>query len=152
MKLIAHRGNIDGPNLKMENKPEYLLDALSKGYDIETDVWGKNGELWVGHDEPIYKIKEFFGHFDYLGDGRIWYHCKNIEALIICEREGVGRTNFFFHDSDDFTLTSNGHIWTFPGKPLLSKKSISVLPERTDEEVPKNIYGICSDFIGLYID
>ena len=38
MKLIAHRGNINGPNPEMENNPEYILNTLSLGYDCEIDV------------------------------------------------------------------------------------------------------------------
>ena len=39
MKLIAHRGNIDGPNPERENSPEYIEEALKAGYDVEVDVW-----------------------------------------------------------------------------------------------------------------
>ena len=42
MKLIAHRGNIDGPNVNEENKPEYILQAIEKGYFVEIDLWYKD--------------------------------------------------------------------------------------------------------------
>ena len=34
MKLIAHRGNIDGPS-DDQNDPDYIDNALSLGYDAE---------------------------------------------------------------------------------------------------------------------
>ena len=30
MKLIAHRGNINGPNIEEENKPNYLINTINK--------------------------------------------------------------------------------------------------------------------------
>jgi len=38
MILISHRGNINGQNLEKENSPDYVLEALSKNYDVEVDV------------------------------------------------------------------------------------------------------------------
>ena len=38
MKLIAHRGNIVGPNPLEENKLEYIEAAIAGGYDAEIDV------------------------------------------------------------------------------------------------------------------
>ena len=35
MILIAHRGNLKGPNPDKENKPDYLEFAINKGYDVE---------------------------------------------------------------------------------------------------------------------
>ena len=37
MRLIAHRGNINGRNKKRENEIEYILEALNLGYDVEID-------------------------------------------------------------------------------------------------------------------
>jgi hypothetical protein len=59
------------------------------------------------------------------------------------------KLNFFWHQEDYFTLTSHGYIWTYPGN-LLTKNSISVLPEWQDPELKNldlNCYGICSDYI-----
>ena len=39
MKLISHRGNINGPNKTEENSPEHILNAINNGYDVEIDVW-----------------------------------------------------------------------------------------------------------------
>ena len=39
MKLIAHRGNIEGPDPSIENKPEQIEACLDAGYDVVGDVW-----------------------------------------------------------------------------------------------------------------
>ena len=124
--MIAHRGNTDGPNPQMENDPEYVMDAINNGYDVEVDLWSTDTELFLGHDEPKYKIdKEFLEtHKD-----KLWIHCKNSEAM---EFFATSRPhfNFFWHQKDDFTLTSFGYIWVYPGiNPTAG--SILVLPENT---------------------
>ena len=58
--------------------------------------------------------------------------------------------HYFWHQEDDVTLTSRGYLWTYPGKQL-TEKSICVLPELENKKskviLPKNVAGICSDFI-----
>ncbi len=58
MKLIAHRGNTQGPNPERENSPEYIEEALNAGYDVEVDVWYDcaTEKFWLGHDEPQYDV------------------------------------------------------------------------------------------------
>jgi len=156
MKLISHRGNLERSNPKQENHPDYIREALRQGFDVEVDIWLVDDKLWFGHDEPQYEIKwnsKWNSNWDYLGDERIWWHCKNLEALVYIRENGIGHTNFFWHQEDDFTLTSNFHIWTYPGKKL-SNKSICVMPERasyTSREL-RDCYGICSDNILKYVD
>ena len=41
MILISHRGNIEGKQPKLENKPEYISKALELGYNVEIDIWYK---------------------------------------------------------------------------------------------------------------
>ena len=67
MYLISHRGNLDGPNVKDENKPNYILYALSKGYDVEIDVRIYKDKFFLGHDEPQYKIPYW------VGGGAAWF-------------------------------------------------------------------------------
>ena len=33
MKLIAHRGNWAGTNYELENRPDYIAEAINRGYD-----------------------------------------------------------------------------------------------------------------------
>ena len=53
--------------------------------------------------------------------------------------------NYFWHQSDDYVLTSKGYIWTFPNK-LLSYNSICVKPEVYKEKPILDCAGICTDF------
>jgi hypothetical protein len=144
MIYIAHRGLFDGPNKEKENHPQQILSALSKGYDVEVDVWYKD-ELWfLGHDGPTYGVDEQF-----LYTRGLWIHAKNIEALYELSFTNL---NYFWHQEDDYTLTSKGFIWTYPGKTL-TKTSICVMPE-WKYDVSKfnmNCYGVCSDFVDLMV-
>jgi hypothetical protein len=51
MILIAHRGNINGPNSNEENKSEYLLNTVQMSYYIELDLWYINNKLYFFHDK-----------------------------------------------------------------------------------------------------
>tara|TARA_X000000950_G_scaffold273856_1_gene358158 strand:+ start:135 stop:572 length:438 start_codon:yes stop_codon:yes gene_type:complete len=140
MIFISHRGNVDKINVKEENKPTYILNALNKNFDVEVDIWFIENKFYLGHDTPTYKVDMKF-----INTKRIWFHAKNIEAFyellklnIVC----------FWHENDDVTLTSNGYIWTYPGKQLTSN-SICVLPEVNNIKI-FNCAGICSDFIINY--
>ena len=55
--LIAHRGNVNGPNPLLENTPEYIDAALKKHYLCEVDVWKINNKLYLSHDVPIIDAK-----------------------------------------------------------------------------------------------
>lgn len=144
MILISHRGNIDGSIESFENEPEYLDLAMSKGFDVEVDIWVIDDIIFLGHDKPQYRID-----IDWLVNrlNKLWLHCKNINAIIFlktCEYN----FNYFWHESDVITLTSFGYIWSYPGyQPI--KYSISVMPEIYSDDLSQCI-GICSDYIGKY--
>lgn len=137
MVLIAHRGNVSGRNPEKENNPLYVKSALNQGFDAEIDVWVNDEKYYLGHDEPVYSVEESF-----LANEKIWCHAKNIQAL--SKMLTNNKIHCFWHQSDDVTLTSNGFIWTYPGKPL-TEKSICVLPD--PEEIVSKCYGICSDSV-----
>jgi hypothetical protein len=143
---ISHRGNLNGPNPKLENNPSYIEKVLSNSYSCEVDLWKINGNLFFGHDEPTYKIsKEFLKEYS----DNLWLHCKNLSAfLFVLDRKA--ELNGFWHQTDDFTSTTMGYIWTFPGKEL-SEKSICVsLGPPSLAKFPMSIAGVCSDFISQY--
>lgn len=153
MILISHRGNLYGKN-KKENSPEYIDEAL-KYYNCEIDIWVNDTYdiIHLGHDSPTYKID-----YQWLNIRKelLWIHCKNENALVYLSFKKD--FNYFFHDSDKYTLTSKRNIWTYPGKIAPVYNGITVLPEYHITELGlyrlqdiKNIetYGICSDFIGL---
>lgn len=141
MFLISHRGNINGKTT-YENKPDYIINTMNEGYDVEIDVWYIKNKWLLGHDEPQYEI-----YFDFLMNSSYWIHCKNIEAL--SELANMVGINCFFHNIDDAVLTSKNFLWTYPGKQLYSN-SICVLPEITNIVDISACAGICSDFIGRF--
>ena len=142
MLYIAHRGNINGPNLEKENHPDYLKLSLSKGYHAEVDVWLINNKFILGHDVPQYEVDKKF-----LINSKFWCHAKNIEAISALSEQGY-LIHSFFHDQDKCTLTSQGWIWTYPGQPVLCKRAIAVMPERASSDFDfSKSGGICSDFV-----
>ena len=141
MILISHRGNISGAHPEDENSPLYIVKALDMGYQVEIDVWLIDGAFYLGHDEPQYKIRESF-----LMNNSFWCHAKNLEALSRLIKLDV---NCFWHENDDFTLTSNRKIWTYPNKQV-NENSVIVCKniEETIKYSNMQIFGICSDFVG----
>ena len=59
MILIAHRGNIDGPNPELENSLQYIDKAIDSGYNVEVDIWGSLVE-------GLYSLSKFF----------LWLNCQ----------------------------------------------------------------------------
>jgi len=148
MKFISHRGNQHGSDPKKENKPAYIDAALNYNFDVEVDVWYLNDKWWLGHDEAQYKTT-----FRWLFQrhSKLWVHCKNLESLHKLTRRDKkniwnGFLNYFWHQKDDFTLTSKGFIWTFPRRKL-TNNSVCVCPEKFTgpKKDLKNCYGVCSD-------
>jgi hypothetical protein len=140
MILISHRGNIYGPNKEKENEPNYIMDALSLGYDVEIDVWFENEKFWLGHDFPQYEVG-----FEFLVNEKIWCHGKNVEAIIEMKKYCI---HYFWHETDKLTLTSKNYVWVYPGNQPI-KNSIAVLPELFKEDI-SNCRGVCSDYIFDY--
>lgn len=138
MILIAHRGNINGPDAGSENHPDYIENALLKGFNVEVDVWFQDDVFLLGHDYPVHKISKSF-----LKNEKIWCHAKNFEALQQMLNDNI---HCFWHEGDDYTLTSNGYIWTNTGKTL-GENSILVDLNKKIPITNKNIKGICSDYL-----
>ena len=103
MIIISHRGNIRGAVPDKENRPSYIDCAIGSGFHVEIDVRSINGELWLGHDFPQYKVDH-----NWLDKRRhyLWLHCKNLEAAKEC-----WAYHSFCHSSDSFVYTSTGIIW-----------------------------------------
>ena len=141
MIKISHRGNISGPNEEIENKPEYIKEALKGGYDVEIDVWSKDREFYLGHDKPQYKIQRSF-----LQNSRLWCHAKNVESFYRMIDDN--KIHCFFHNKDEVALTSKGYFWSSSENEMTSK-TICVMPS-TYKDLPKDIAGVCSDYIGHY--
>jgi len=140
MYLISHRGNLNGVESENENNPRYLKIAIDKGFNVEVDVRFEEEKFYLGHDFSQYEVNK-----DFLLNENIWCHAKTHSALLALDKINA---HYFWHQEDDYTITSKGFFWTFPGKKLL-KKSICVLPEKANYK-KIDCLGICSDFIERY--
>lgn len=143
MKIISHRANLNGLDKKTENSFKSIEIALKYGFDVEIDVWFKNKKWYLGHDEPKYLISEKF-----LENKKFWCHAKNLDGLYLMSKNK--NIHCFWHQNDDFTLTSKGFIWTYPHK-LTTLKSVLVLQRKEIINFSKNkLYAICTDYPLLY--
>ena len=140
MILISHRGNLSGPIPQLENSPKYIWSALNSGFDVEIDVWFHDGDFWLGHDEPQYKVD-----VEFLINDKFWCHAKNIEALLEMKKYPI---HYFWHESDKITLTSKNFIWAYPSS-IVIPQSITLFPEKFNHGNVE-YYGLCSDFIVNY--
>lgn len=143
-RIISHRGYLDGPDRSIENNPSQIDLCIEYGFDVEIDVWAIQGALFLGHDEA----KEVID-ISWLNKrvNKLWVHCKNIEALAFFS-DIEENFNFFFHQEDDYTLTSQKFIWAYPEK-IITKNSIALIFKfnRTlIKEAAKDAYGICTDY------
>ena len=143
MKLIAHRGLTRGPDKHTENRPATIMSAMEQGFECEVDLWVFDNRLYLGHDGPQYNITE-----EFLKQPGLWIHCKHLPALEYCQTDI--KLNYFWHETDAYTLTSKGYIWTYPDKEV-GKFGIMVMPEWNDPEFEKtkytDCYAICSDYV-----
>jgi len=144
MILISHRGNINGKNPTRENSTDYIMETISMGYDVEIDIWLIDNDLFLGHDNPQYKID-----IDWLknNSNKFWIHCKNIESLLFFKKNNFD-LNYFWHENDKVVLTSKKNLWAYPTEKFHSG-TIAVLPELLNSIVD-DCEGICSDFIINY--
>lgn len=149
MIFIAHRGNVNGPIIDRENTEKYILEALSNGYDCEIDLWVIDNILYLGHDKPMYKTsKEFILN----NKKHLWIHCKNHIALqYLIDTD----TNYFYHDKDNYTITSKNIIWGNIDSNIINNM-ICVMPEKyrtnIDKQEIQKCIGICSDYITNYLN
>ncbi len=148
MILISHRGNTNGSIIERENTQEYILEALSKGYDCEIDLWVIDNILYLGHDKPMYIISN---DFIINNKKKLWIHCKNVLALQYLINTDI---NYFYHDKDNYTITSKNIIWGNINSEIIDNM-ICVMPEKYTNYVNKSkllkCRGICSDYINCYV-
>ena len=144
-KLIAHRGNINGISLNLENTKDYIDSAIRSGYDVEVDVrTGPDGKFYTGHDEPQHEVE--LGWLCERSES-LWIHCKDFKTLSALIKWNL---KVFYHEREDYAIISNGLIWAHNLNevdrnciiPLLSKEDI-------DNRPVNEVWGICSDYVGL---
>ena len=138
MKIISHRGNVRGPIPEKENRPSYIDCAIGNGYDVEIDLRIIDGELWLGHDVPQYKVEHSWlqPRKEYL-----WIHCKDLAAAKEC-----WEYQSFCHMGDPYTYTSTGKIWLHDLSMKIDNNVIIPLIDDIDYS-PMNgdPYAICTD-------
>jgi hypothetical protein len=134
MRIIAHRGNLNGPVAEKENNPDYIKNAIKAGYEAEIDIWFLKNKFFLGHDNPQYEITEKFF------DDNMWIHCKNLNAVEALKKTNL---NWFWHQEDKLTITSLGYIWCFPNVYIDDGITVNLGKKTT---INKNILGICTDY------
>lgn len=150
MVIISHRGNLNGPS-ELENHPDQIEKCLYKNLECEIDLWFVKGKFYLGHDEPQYKV-----NFEWLVsfEKKLWVHCKNAESLEILTCSKTHSLNYFWHQSDNYVITSKKFIWVFPGQDLIAN-SIAVLPETWKSSKFNSkinvAFGICTDYPEAYM-
>lgn len=147
MKIIAHRGNLNGPGSD-ENAPSQIERCIELGYEVEIDLWYEKGRFILGHDGPVHTVSlSFLEKYAC----RLWIHCKNPHALF--QMSGLPTFQYFWHNQDHYTLTSKQIIWAYPGM-VCNRHSVVVLPERHTNlsdfgnllKIYEDCYGICTDY------
>lgn len=155
MKIISHRGNLEGRSDTTENTIPAIDRCIEAGFDVEIDVQCVVGDhFFIGHDSTnaTLRIMDYEKYMD-----RFWFHAKSmnaLEGLMKFKEETNGAYDIFFHDRDFCALTKNGKLWIYPNRnlPLIKgKNSVAVLPEmvglKPQDFVPSlPFYGVCTDF------
>ena len=144
MILISHRGNVNGSVPEKENRPSYIDSAIQLNYEVEVDLRFINGEFWLGHDTPQYKIEIpwMVKRKQYL-----WFHCKDKNSVI--ELINLNKEfKFFCHTNDNFVLTNTNKIWVHDLEGVINNTCI--IPLINMEEIirikERRAYAICTDY------
>jgi len=146
MILISHRGNLEKKDIYRENTPQAIMECLRLDLHVEIDIWNLNNRFYLGHDSPIIEVPVIL-----LEHPRIWCHAKNDTAFFKLKENN--NIHCFWHNTDDYTITSKGYICAYPGKNI-NEHTIAVLPEQynySQNDLNKCL-GICSDNILGYIN
>lgn len=125
MLVIAHRGLLHGPDTSLENDPFLVQQLLDQGWHVEVDVRQHDHKWYLGHDAATHAVST-----EFLIQPGLWIHVKDPATATGMHdvRRAHHHVNYFWHESDARTLTSQGHWWTQPGHPLVSN-SVAVMPE-----------------------
>lgn len=162
MRIIAHRGNLNGPNSRTENTVQAVEDCLAKGFDVEIDVQDVYGhDIFIGHDVdgPTERMKLVI--YDSKRYNRLWLHAKNFNAfkdlMVLKQNHGYQNFDIFYHETDFSALTFNRYFWIYPNTKLSlssGKNSILVMPESVNLQpkdlVPYTFFGVCTDYPNEY--
>jgi hypothetical protein len=141
-KFICHRANLWGPDKNRENKTNAILDCIKLGYDVEIDILFHRNKIYLGHDK-----KEEIIDINFLLQNRnkLWIHCKDLKTLDILQDTDL---NYFWHQTDDYTLTSKKIIWAYPNKKITENCVIVCQTlQETKNYMKLNPFKICTDWV-----
>lgn len=146
MLFISHRGNLDHKDAYAENTEESTDNAIARGFDVEIDVWFKDGGLWMGHDKPENKTSlEFLK----ARANRLWIHAKSYDTYKhLCYRG----FRIFAHENEPYALVGIDTIWNHSSNLEFGANTVCVMPEISGVSL-KQIEGciaVCSDKISIY--
>lgn len=145
MKIISHRGNLNGASCIEENTKKYIDIAIENSFDVEIDLWKLNNEYFLGHDSPDHNVT-----LEWLSKRRnkLWIHTKNFnafEALL----ENKNKFKFFYYTSEPIVLVSNMKIWCHQHDKISNPKNCIVpLLSKTCliKNKETNWHGVCTDY------
>jgi len=142
MKIISHRGNINGPLPDQENEPSYIDEAIALGFDVEVDVRVIDGKIYLGHDDPDHEVD-----LDWLLHRResLWVHCKNLEAAYCLDIN----LRCFCSISDPFCFMSRGYLWL--NDVEVEPKNNCIVPLLNADDIKRYKFmgkpcGVCTDY------
>ncbi len=153
MRYISHRGNLTGANKNDENTIPYIAAAVEKGFEVEIDLWRVKNRWFLGHDNPEIEIDD-----NYLIAHRFlfWIHCKNREALSGVRNLSVydAPLHYFWHQEDQYAMTSNGWVISYPGRDACLPRAVCMCPEQfllqdqiSQYLIDQGFHAVCSDYI-----
>lgn len=139
MKIVSHRGNLDGENPKLENHPDQIDLAIRNNFLVEVDLRIVNDRFFLGHDTSDYLIDKQWLLYrkQYL-----IIHSKDLltsNHLVRLNKE----LNWFYHTDEDIVLSSWGWIWCYPG--IYLSEGITVLIG-DQVKLPSKVLGVCTDY------
>ncbi len=155
MKIISHRGNIDGPGSDCErDRVEMAIDA---GFYVELDVRRAFNELMIGHDKLLYKLPVDWIRKP-LAD-RFWFHAKDVATF---NELGALGLRVFMHTDEPFAVVFPERLkWIHPvHNPVVydrfTVKDVAVdvagYPRLDVTSVTHSPYAICTDWPNQWKD
>jgi hypothetical protein len=142
MLLISNKGNITGPNVLLENTPEYIDFAIQQGYNVKIDFWYHNNKFFLGTNRPKTQID-----WDWLTNIKrleyLWINCMDTQTFSFLLENGPS-LNFFYNKSDNITITSKGIPWS-----NITNQYTSNTITCNDTNIDK-VVGVCSDWVSKW--
>jgi len=140
MLIISNRGNISGPNILLQNTPDYIDSTIKQGYNVKIDLWYQNGKCYLGNSGPKTEIEWHWliDNADYL-----WIKCATTETFSFLLENGKA-LNFFYNGLDPITLTSKGIAWSNPKNTHTENTIVS------DTDQIDGVLGVCSDVVAKW--